>query len=216
MLLGGRKNYIFTDSTDCAAVHRNNTSLSFRGFYKFVSTHLWGYKPKDADVMYDLKEHWHKIDVNWLLDPVKNGVLFDLYLGKVNSCLRDLDGQIAASETGILRLDGLRAIIDLQGKATCSSFFGKTTMEAYPTMVEDLLIMIRDGFWPLLMNAPRWLVPKPYAAQDRLVTAFGEMAADIDNRPDVCEYVRDRVKYLASQNINLRSQGSDNLQIMFG
>lgn len=214
--MGGRKHYIFTDSADCAAVHRNNTSLSFRGFYRFVSVFIWGYRPEDADVMYDLKEHWHKIDVAWLLDPAKNGILFDSYLGKLEYWLGDLDRRIAASETGTLRLDGLRTIIDIQGKATCSTFFGQTTMELNPNLVEDLLVMIRDGFWPMLFNAPRWLYPKPYAAQNRIITAFGEMAADIDNRPDVCEYVRDRVKYLTSQNINLRSQGSDNLQIMFG
>jgi hypothetical protein len=216
ILMGGRKNYIFADPSDCAAVHRNNASLSFRGFYKFVSVKIWGYKSKDADEMYDLKDHWHKIDVSWLLDPIKNGKLFDLYLGNLHESLAHLDDQIDASETGTLRLDGLRSVLDVQGRTTCLTFYGKRTVDLNPSLVEDLLIMLRDGFWPMIFNAPRWLFPKPYAAQNRLITAFGEMASDIDNRPDVCEYVQERIRFLTSRNVNFRSQGSDNLQIMFG
>ncbi|KAI5194191.1 hypothetical protein AUEXF2481DRAFT_45295 [Aureobasidium subglaciale EXF-2481] len=215
VLLGGRKHYIFSDPADCAAIHKNGKSLHIRGFVRFIYLYIWGFLPEDADRMWEIKQEWHRIDLDWLLDPAKNRVITQTYLRHLEGQFKDLDNALEQSEKGVLRQAGLKTVVDLQGKATGATLWGETTMKLNPGLMDDLTVMVRDGFWPLLFNAPRWMFPKPYAARQRLHEAFADMITNIDDRPDMSVYVQERTRYLTSQGMSAQCQGADNLRTMF-
>lgn len=215
VLLGGRKHYIFSDPADCAAVHRNSKSLHIRGFVRFIYIYIWGFDPADADQMWEIKQEWHRIDLDWLLEPAKTQVITEKYLRKLEEEFAGLDEQLDKSETGALRLAGLKAVIDIQGKATGATLWGETTMALNPGLMDDLTVMVRDGFWPLLFNAPKFMFPKPYAARQRIKDAFADMVVNVDARTDMSVYVQERTRYLTSQGMSPQCQGADNLRTMF-
>jgi hypothetical protein len=196
-------------------VHRNGKSLHIRGFVRFIYMYIWGFKAADADRMWEIKEEWHRIDLDWLLEPAKNQVITEKYLRKLQGEFLGLDAQLDRQPDGKLRLAGLKSVVDLQGKATGATLWGEKTMKMNPGLMDDLTVMVRDGFWPLLFNAPKWMFPKPYAARQRLIDAFGDMVTDIDNRPDMSVYVQERTRYLTSMGMSPECQGADNLRTMF-
>jgi hypothetical protein len=177
--------------------------------------YIWGFSGADADRMWEIKEEWHRIDLEWLLEPAKNQVITEKYLRKLDDEFRYLDAQLDEAPAGTLRLAGLKSVVDLQGKATGATLWGEKTMRLNPGLMDDLTVMVRDGFWPLLFNAPKFMFPKPYAARQRLHDAFAEMVVDIDNRPDMSVYVQERTRYLTSMGMSPQCQGADNLRTMF-
>ena len=182
---------------------------------RFIYIYIWGFDPADADQMWEIKQEWHRIDLDWLLEPAKTQVITEKYLRKLEEEFAGLDKQLESSETGALRLAGLKAVIDIQGKATGATLWGETTMALNPGLMDDLTVMVRDGFWPLLFNAPKFMFPKPYAARQRIKDAFADMVVNVDARTDMSVYVQERTRYLTAQGMSPQCQGADNLRTMF-
>lgn len=66
--------------------------------------------------MWEIKQEWHRIDLDWLLEPAKTQVITERYPRKLEEEFAGLDEQLDKSATGALRLAGLKSVIDLQGK----------------------------------------------------------------------------------------------------
>lgn len=165
--------------------------------------------------MWEIKPEWHRIDTDWLLQPEKNDVITIKYFNKLEEQLQQLDAELEKTETKSLNLEGLKAVVDLEGKATVMTLYGDTTLALNPNMLDDLTIMVRDGFWGLLFRAPRFLYRKPYAARDRLIAAYANLVENIDTRKDVSTYVLERTKYLTANGMSPACQGADLLRTMF-
>jgi hypothetical protein len=213
--MGGRTHYIISDPTDVAAVHKNGKSLTIQGFVRFIYISIWGFRPAAADRMWELKPTWHRIDQDWLLQQEKNDVIVTKYYKKLEQQLQQLDARIAQAPNGKLNLAGLKAIVDLEGNATVETLYGETTLAENPGLLDDLTVMVRDGFWGLLFRAPVFMYRKPYAARARLISAFGDMVQQINERKDVSDYIRERTVYLTGNGIDPATQGADLLRTMF-
>ena len=214
-LIGGRKHYIFHDPADVAAIHKQGKSLHIRGFVRFIYISIWGFTKRDADKMWDIKPEWHRIDTDWLLQPEKNQVITEKYFTKLEEQLTKLDQRIEASPNKAVNEAGLKAVVDLEGKATVQTMYGETTLELNPGLLDDLTIMVRDGFWGLMFRAPKFLYRKSYDARERLIVAFANLIENIDTRKDVSTYIAERTKYLNSHGISPMTQGADLLRTMF-
>ena len=213
--MGGRSHYIISDPVDVAAVHKNGKTLNIRGFVRFIYISIWGFKADAADRMWELKPTWHRIDQDWLLQPEKNDVIVRKYYNRLEHHLRLLDADIENSATQSITLPGLKAVVDLEGKATVETLYGETTLSKNPSLLDDLTVMVRDGFWGLLFRAPRFLYRPSYEARDRLISAFGDMVRQIDTRKDVSQYIRERTLYLNANSVSSATQGADLLRTMF-
>jgi len=189
--------------------------LNIRGFVRFIYIHIWGFLASDADRMYDIKDEWHRIDVEWLLEAEKTNIITDKYLRKLEEQFILLDAELDSMPNKSLRMAGLKSVVDIQGKATCATLWGETTADMNPGLMDDLTVMVRDGFWPLLFSAPKFMFPKPYAARQRLINAFADMVEHVDERPDMSLYLQQRTRYLTAQGMSSVCQGADNLRTMF-
>jgi hypothetical protein len=213
--MGGRKHYIFYNPTDVSAIHRQSKTLHIRGFVRFIYVSIWGFNKKDADKMWEIKPEWHRIDQEWLLKPEKNQKITEKYFIKLEEQLQNLDAELENSPTKSINLDGIKSVVNVQGKATCQVLYGETTLELNPGLLDDLTIMVRDGFWGLLFRAPRFMYKPSYEARDRLINAFANLVENIDTRKDTSEYIVERTRYLNENRMSPQCQGADLLRTLF-
>ena len=214
-LIGGRNHYVFSEPADVAAVHKNAKTLNIRAFVRFIYISIWGFKAADADRFWEIKPVWHQIDIDWLLDMTKNDHITIKYLDKLRGWFDELDVQLSLSPGGEMEVDALLSVVRLQGKATVQTLYGETTLERHPTIVDDLAIMVGEGFWPLMFRLPRFTARRSYQARDRLIAAYKELYENFEDRPDCSQYLRERFAYLKEQGMSGESVGSDCLRIMF-
>jgi hypothetical protein len=212
--MGGRRHYIFSDPTDVAGIHKNGKTLSIRGFVRFIYISIWGFKPADADSMWEIKPEWHRMDIEWLLSE-KNDVIAIQYLGRIEEQLQVLDTEIDAALDQTIVRPGLKTVVDVQGKATVQVLYGATTLEKHPGLLDDLTTMVRDGFWGLLFRAPRFLFRNAYEARDRIIDSYADLVSNIETRGDVSRYLYERTVYLTQNGISPQAQGADMLRTMF-
>ncbi|KAJ5822472.1 cytochrome P450 [Penicillium robsamsonii] len=212
--MGGRRHYIFSDPADIAGIHKNGKTLSIRGFVRFIYISIWGFKPADADAMWEIKPEWHRMDIEWLLSD-KNDQIAVNYLHRIEEQLCVLDAEVEGAPDKAIVRPGLKTVVDVQGKATCQVLYGATTLEKHPELLDDLTTMVRDGFWGLLFRAPRFLFRNAYEARDRIINTYADLAENIETRKDISPYLYERTVYLTQQGISPRAQGADMLRTMF-
>jgi hypothetical protein len=213
--VAGRKHYVFTKPSEYAAVYRNSKTLSIGNFVKLLMKQWFGYTEQMAERYKELKGDWNELHTNLLLREENNRPTAIKYFTLLEEELCTLDVELEKSDTKALAKDGLKLVMGVQGTASTLAYFGKKPFEVNPNILEDLVIFNRDGFWALLLSAPRFLYPKPYQAKDRILAAFQELSDTIDSQNDVSDFIRNRHE-LVSEKMNENTQGPDKFNIFFG
>jgi hypothetical protein len=178
-------------------------------------TKWFGYTERMAERYKELKGDWDELHNNFLLREENNKPTAMKYFALLEKELCTLDADLEESDTKALTKEGLKLVMDVQGIASTLAYFGKKPFEVNPNILEDLVIFSRDGFWALLLSAPRFLYPKPYSAKDRLLAAFKGLSDRIDAQNDVSDFIRNRHE-LVAEKMNEDTQGPDKFNIFFG
>jgi hypothetical protein len=215
IFVAGRKHYVFSKPSEYAAVYRNSKTLDAGNFVKLLMTQWFGYPEKMAERYKQMKVEWHELHTNFLLREEKNRPTAVKFFIELEERLKGLDAELEKSKTKMLIKEGRDLVREIQGVASTLAYFGRKPFEVNPNILEDLIVFSKDGFWPLLLSAPRFLYPKPYAAKDRILAAFQALSDTIDSRDDVSEYIINRHK-LVAEGMDTSTQAADKFSMFFG
>lgn len=198
-----------------AAVHKHEKDLGIKGFKTFVYTHIFGFSKKDFNIMWEVSKEAHPIDTKWLVSQGPQDAMTTRYLKFVESHFSALDAQLRNSATGVWEEDALKAVIDLEGKATVETMYGPKTLERHPRLLDDFTLIVSKGFKTLLFNVPRFLARKIYNARDGIVQTFTDLADELNEREDVSDYFRERFGFINAWGVDRKAVGQDMFRNMF-
>jgi DNA-binding transcriptional MerR regulator len=215
ILVAGRRHYIFSDLTDAAAIHKNENDISIRNIKSFLYTQVFGVSKPDADLIWDVNKEAYSVDRRWLLGREEQAKMTSQYFRHVDHHMNDLTQRILQSDGKEISIDGLLTVVDLEGTSTIQTFYGDTTLRKHPQILEDMMYVVTKGFKPILFGMPRFLAPKPYAARDRIISAFAELAEELDQRNDVSGYFQERYTYINSRGVSRMAIGADMFRHLF-
>ncbi|KAI1820157.1 cytochrome P450 [Xylaria intraflava] len=214
MLIAGRRHYVFADLADVGAIHKNE-DIGFRWPKLFVYTHLLGFSKKDAELMWDIDREAERIDHKWLLGREEQAVTTSAYFHLVEKHMDHLDSQVGESDSKSLKVDGLLTVINVEGTATVETFYGPTTVQRNPRIIEDMIYVVTKGFKPFLFEIPRFLAPNAHNARDRIINSFIELNEELETRKDISGYFIERYRYLNEQGAPPRAVGADMFRHLF-
>ncbi|KUM58251.1 hypothetical protein ACN42_g8911 [Penicillium freii] len=215
ILVAGRRHYIFSDLTDAGAIHKNENDISIRNIKSFLYTQVFGVSKPDADLIWDVNKEAYSVDRRWLLGREEQDKITSQYFRHVDHHMNGLTRRILQSDGKEISVDGLLTVVYLEGTSTIQTFYGDTTLRKHPQILEDMIYVVTKGFKPILFGVPRVLAPKPYAARDRIISAFAELAEELDQRDDVSGYFQERYTYINSRGVSRKAIGADMFRHLF-
>ena len=200
---------------DIAAVHKLERDLNIHGFKRFVYTHIFGFSGKDFDIMWDVSREAHRIDTKWLMGKEQQDRMTAKYFTSIEEQIKGLNLQIDGAPGHVLEVDGLITVVDLEGKATIATMYGETTLRRNPRLLDDLLFVVTNGFWSFMFGLPRFMAKKAFAARDRIIESYSELADELESRGDISGYFRERFGYVNAWGVDRKAVGSDMFRNMF-
>ncbi|GAB1212298.1 hypothetical protein ATERTT37_001436 [Aspergillus terreus] len=215
ILVAGRRHYIFSDLADAAAIHKNENDISIRNIKSFLYTHIFGVSKSDADLIWDVNKEAYTIDRRWLLGNKEQAEMTSQYFGNIDGHMKELTRRVQQSDGKGILIDGLLAVVELEGASTIQTFYGDTTLRKHPQILEDMMYVVTTGYRTILFGVPKLLAPKPYAARDRIISAFAELAEELDQRNDVSGYFQERYAYINSRGVSRKAIGADMFRHLF-
>ena len=137
------------------------------------------------------------------------------YFHHIDNHMEDLTRRVLQSDEKEISIDGLLTVINLEGASTVQTFYGDTTLRKHPQILEDMIYVVTKGYKTILFGMPKFLAPKPYAARDRIISAFAELAEELDQRKDVSGYFQERYAYINSRGVSRKAIGADMFRHLF-
>jgi len=214
MLIAGRHHYVFSDLADIGAIHKNSQDIGFRWPKLFVYTHLLGFDKKGAELMWDIDREAERIDHRWLLGRNEQAEDTAKYFRNLEEHMDKLDQKVGASDSKSIELDGLLAVIDLEGTPTVETFYGKTTVRRHPKIMEDMAYVVTN-LKPFLFEIPTFLAPKVYGARSRIINSFIELNEELESRKDISGYFVERYRFLKLKGAPPSAVGPDMFRHLF-
>jgi hypothetical protein len=140
--------------------------------------------------MWDVSREAHRIDAKWLMGKEQQDQMTAKYFTSMEEHIKELSLHIDEAPGHVLEVDGLMTVVDMEGKATLATMYGEKTLERNPALLDDLAFIVTKGFWSLMFGLPRFMAKKAFAARDRIIESYSELADELESREDVSGYFR--------------------------
>jgi cytochrome P450 len=185
ILIASRKHYIFHKPSAYATLMKFDKVLTHRSFVSMALINWFGHPPAAAHrISTEWKPRFHALNNDTLVRPDALQPVTAQYHKGLAEALTEMQHEAKRQPAQEIVTTLLELIVTLMVNPSTDAFFGKNLRKMHPDVIEDLLIMAREGFWPMMRGSPRFLYPRPYAARDRLVAAFAQTVERIHKNPD--------------------------------